>query len=145
MFYRNNFQRVGRSGELGFLAEVGVRQGCPLSPLIFAVIADVLLRSLHNRMAENIRVLRAFADDTALILQHRDHLDEVFGIFRDYAVFSNLHLNLNNAVCIPLAYEGTIEQARSAILQDFPLAALMAIAESDLYLGILLGPGAGEQ
>ncbi|MFM7985220.1 MAG: reverse transcriptase domain-containing protein, partial [Candidatus Fonsibacter sp.] len=54
LFYRNNFQKVGRGEGLGFLAEVGIRQGCPLSPLIFAVIADVLLRTLHNRMANRI-------------------------------------------------------------------------------------------
>ena len=50
---------------------------------------------------------------------------------------------MKKTVLIPLAYEGTLETARKDILQRFPLAGLMAISESALYLGILLGPGAG--
>ena len=55
MCYKGNLQFAGRSGRLSFLAEVGIRQGCPLSPLIFAVVADVLLVAyvvLLNRSAQ---------------------------------------------------------------------------------------------
>ena len=42
-FYLENRQFVGSLASEHFLAQVGIRQGCPLSPLIFAAVADILL------------------------------------------------------------------------------------------------------
>ena len=52
LFYRSNRQLVGRGREFSFVAEVGVRQGCPLSPPICAVVADMIFRKVANFLAQ---------------------------------------------------------------------------------------------
>ena len=51
----------------GFEIEAGIRQGCTLSPLIFAVVADLLLQRLAALLSGD--VVRAFADDTAAVIK----------------------------------------------------------------------------
>ena len=65
--YQGNVQRVRMHTYFseGFTARCGVRQGCPISPLIFATVVDILLRRLVRRY-EGI-VLRAFADDIGIV------------------------------------------------------------------------------
>eukprot|EP00969_Alexandrium_andersonii_P172411 7621376-Alexandrium_andersonii.AAC.1 len=92
-FNLDNQQFIGRRQVESFLAEVGIRQGCSLSPLLFAVVADLLLRRLDEAIGNNGTVL-AFADDAAVILQDYHDLPRIMAIFEEYATFSNLKLNL---------------------------------------------------
>ena len=101
---------MGGGGD-SFVAKVGIRQGCPLSPLVFAVVADILLRKLVRHL-DGAGELRAFADDTALVLRDTLQLSSVLEIFDQYAEFSNLRLNLGKTVVIPLYLPGNLEAAK---------------------------------
>ena len=65
LLYHGNLQIVGNSGINKFIASTGTRRGCQLSPLLFAVVAELLLRMLQQRFPS--AMARAFADDTAMV------------------------------------------------------------------------------
>ena len=97
----------------GFSMEAGVRQGCPISPLLFAASVDILLRILNKRIQGC--TIKAFADDIGAVLQdwERDSpiAEEVFNTF---AEMSGLELNMKKTACIPL-WDEDIQHIRQRI------------------------------
>ena len=104
IIYDNNYCHLSLSGftGAGFGITTGVRQGCPLSPLIFAIVSDVLIRSVRRLLPAAL--IRAYADDIALMLG-RGPLDcgllEV--IFAEYAHVSCLRLHHGKSIIVPLS------------------------------------------
>ena len=70
MFYRNNRHLLKLHGSLfhGVVVHSGVRQGCPLSGLLFALCIDVLLEKIDARLHGD-EVIGAFADDIAVVVE----------------------------------------------------------------------------
>ena len=89
----------------GFGMSRGIRQGCPISPLLFAASVDVLLRILVKRIPES--TIRAFADDIGAAFENWDSAQPIAEeVFKEFAEMSGLDLNISKTVCIPLWPEG---------------------------------------
>ena len=125
----------------GFSLLGGVRQGCPLSPLLFAVCVDLLLRMMEKQFPSD--TICAFADDIAMIISDWwSQGQRLASLFGQFASISNLHLNINKTVCIPLWPKG-VEDVGSNIATFIPTWASIAIDTKGTYLGFATGPGKG--
>ena len=110
-------QKIGSTDTDGFNADTGIRQGCPLSPVLFAIVADILLRKLQQELPNS--TIRAFAADTAMVIDDMRLLPRIIAIFEEYAGFSNLGLNLNKTMVIPLTHGGyNIDSVKREVVQS---------------------------
>ena len=87
-----------------FKMERGVRQGCPVSPLLFILTSELFMKSIRND--NNIKGIKLpycqtalkglqYADDASLFLRDRMDFREVLSKIKKFAVFSGLHMNTN--------------------------------------------------
>ena len=84
-----------------FKVSWGVRQGCPLSPLLFVLAAEMLaLKLRQNQLCRGIELpsgqnakISQFADDTTLILEDTTSLRNAMNIVNSFGVLSGLQLN----------------------------------------------------
>ena len=131
-------QTSGFRGD-GFPMTAGVRQGCPLSPLLYAVCADLLIERIRQKLPS--AVVRAYADDTAVLVQNlwRD-APILANIFEDFEKISNLKLNLNKTVVVPLFPSPGIDEAKGILAARVPSWSEAQFAYHAKYLGFTLGP-----
>ncbi|CAK0873161.1 unnamed protein product, partial [Prorocentrum cordatum] len=121
----------------------GVRQGCPLSPLLFAMCADVLLRELSMHISGH-EVARAFADDTAAAV--RDYgisIPVIAKLFTEFESTSCLAFNIKKTVFIPLWKYASESNVRALIRESAPAWRDIAVCSAGKYFGFWIGPGAG--
>ena len=101
--YANNICSLdlGRTPFPGLHHLRGIRQGCPLSPLCFAVAADLLLRRLHRLLPD--ATIRAYADDLAVVLRTgQSAFPLLITMFEEYALVAGQHFNMPKTVLVPL-------------------------------------------
>jgi hypothetical protein len=138
--YAGNGCHISAGGEThsGFSIRAGIRQGCPLSPLLFAVVLDPFLRLLKKLVPE--ATLAAYADDLALVTQDlAGSVRVVAPAFATFAAVSGLALNLAKTVVIPLG-EATPAHVRARFADTHPGWGAAAYQHWAEYLGFTLGP-----
>ena len=110
----------------------GVKQGCPPSPLLFAICYDPLL----SRLAE-IKGLKVFgfADDVALAAASFRELCEAMKIIDLFSAASGLTINVGKTTLINTKLDRV---AVKKLVSESPWPGL-SVAKEGLYLGILMG------
>jgi hypothetical protein len=101
--------------------EAGVRQGCPLSPLLYLCVAEALLRYLKQQ-GVGVTVLGVklvstqFADDTQVYLPSDADLPAFFVVMESFAAATGQHLNISKTKVLVLGRAA--RQARAAQQQQ---------------------------
>lgn len=100
----NCLVKVNGNVGLGFEAKGGVRQGCPLSPLLFILYMEPVAEAirLDNKVkgfvvpgAKGAEVkLSQYADDTSLLLMSDRCLEKALSVFEEFSLASGASLNV---------------------------------------------------
>lgn len=88
-----------------FQIKRGVRQGCPLSAILFILIVELLAQLLNNRkdirgvtiQNKELKILQ-FADDTNIILEIKEHIPKVLKLLKFFQKMSGLKTNVEKTV-----------------------------------------------
>jgi len=82
----------GHSSYKGLEIGAGIRQGCPLSPLIFVTVMDILLRTMDKTL-EGGHLIGAFADDIGVVLHDAEkQLPQIASIVKEFSKVSAMEI-----------------------------------------------------
>jgi ribonuclease HI len=87
-----------------FKSVTGVRQGCPLSPLLYLIIVDLLVFQLMK--IPEVVVGASYADDNGLIINSCKGLDKILKAIRRYEKATGAELNMAKSSIIYFLRKG---------------------------------------
>ena len=140
-FYHDNAHRLKLKGRVfeSLPAEAGVRQGCPLSPLLIVICVDLILKRLARLLPDCS--VRAFADGSGLVmLDFFCSAPLLMHTFQEFSRISGLSLIMPKTVLV-LLWPSYDQSFRSLLRNDLPHWFLVSVQPCARYLGFVVGPG----
>ena len=137
--HNNHFTCLDGETTASFIARSGVRQGCPMSPVLFALALDPFLEYLVAQLPSSAMV-RAYADDMAIVVDQADQVNNAADAFKLLSEAASLQVNVGKTVFIPL-YATVKEQAQKDV-SGCSWRGMETELHSGKYLGFYVGPGA---
>lgn len=142
--YNDSSSQILSNGYISspFPIQRGTRQGCPLSPLLFAMALEplaILLRSSTSfrgaRVGSREIKLSMFADDMLLfIARPEESLTAIVDILDQFSSFAGFRVNYAKSNLMPLGVDASYFTARPALTR-------FAVSTSPLkYLGVYIPP-----
>ena len=135
---------LGRTVYPGFMVLAGIKQGCPLSALLFCIALDPFIRALNSRLSITGGRVCSYLDDIGFTIPFllRD-LSSILQLFGTLADIASLRLKNSKCIIIPLwAFNGN---SLTALLREHcPSAKDFRVKTSGKYLGIFIGPDAAD-
>ena len=143
IFYTDICSSVKCNGFLTkyFPVKNGIRQGCPISALLYVLTAEVLNRvivsnqnieGIHLPGTGKISLIFQHADDTTLTLGNKSSICQVFDVLQLYSDSSGAKINKNKSEIFPL---GTGDLVRSEIESHGLKISLDYVQVLGVYLG----------
>lgn len=148
LMYEHVWLQVRAGGALGepFRSDVGVKQGCPLSPLLFGLYIDRLEQYLAAecpgagaQLAGQLVRALLYADDLALVAESPEQLQSMLNCLQTFCEASSMFVNRRksevvvfNSHCLP-----TRSRAPEFVFDGQPLANTDAYK----YLGLIFRDG----
>ena len=140
--YHDNHHSIRAHGQVfdSVVVSSGIRQDCPISPLLFLICIEPLLDRLRNDFPNS--TFGAYADDIGAVIQDvPGDLPGIISVFEEFAAVSGLYINVEKIVLIPAKpnWSPEIKRDDQQMLQATNWGN-MPIVGSSKYLGFFLGP-----
>lgn len=100
-----------------FDSDVGLKQGCPLSPLLFAIYLSYLDRNFRNQTCGGIVIgkvkiyVLAYADDIVLLADRPSELAEMLRVLERYCATKDMVVNVERMKCSDSAMGGWCQRS----------------------------------
>ena len=111
--FDNRYSCVKNGGHLSdfFPVESGVKQGCPIAPLLFVLAAEILAQNIiqddnikgvkYPGSSAHLKIQR-FADDTSFFCKSIIDIREILSRLKAFSIFSGLVINIKKCAIMPL-------------------------------------------
>ena len=91
------------------VVESGTRQGCPLSPLLYILMAELFNQAIikneqftGHKVGNFTKKISAYADDTAAHISHQTDLEILLVTIKDFELATGLKVNMSKTKIVPL-------------------------------------------